>query len=844
MKWKIAACAVVLVLILAQIIYGGRKAPSDPVSGAAAVQAAEGQPRNAAPAGEPATPPPPPPSPDDVTAIAIGDMRLSRSGDGWVLPDEGGAPADGEKVRTLLHSLLVAPRSPVPPGDEESTGLGGGGLTISLTLGDGSAYDVLLGLRPAGSYGSAYVRFPGDGVNVVSGDIRGDLGLWRNVSGAELDPSAWLEKRALTFYVSDVVRIEATYPDHHIVFEKSPEGLWQPRDYVPGGVWEREGLIAWLTDLSEFQIAGIVPSDEFSHDDTGKTHGLVITLSDGQEKTVRVQPNHGGEGMLAVTSDYPGRVFHLAEWRFKKYFRRLPSLFPSAVPNYELSQVRFIDILRGGEKVKIARRDGSWRPVALHYPLRADQIDRLARLLSSWRPEDYAAPDPKAIRPHYGSPMVEVTLESGDVHQYRLAGRHPLFPWRYVTLNGKEIFSVTDPEAGVMFPGFAEVLDLGRVFHRMTLEDVDSVQVAALDGTMDLFFLRNTDGSWSINAGEGYEVELTALEAERILGELSQWRVSGFYDVDAHPARQAQYVIRYMIRMGVTKAGEQEVTILQPEDRDIPYLTESGRGYLIDRADFQNWFGAVREAGDRLDREKKRVQEEEREREAKAAAAESAEPENAPSDAESVEDDGDGISESSAPEEDRLPDGDSRDDPVAPNDGESISPPEAEEAGDPEEPTAEVEPVDAPEPEEEEEAETPEEHPTAAPEGALDVERVATGSENEPAETTEEAIDEALPSNPEIVPEAEKGTESSEEYPEERISEVLGETGAAPTMAEDADDSEETAGEPAGGDVLIHSDVDENVVGPMTEEVTGEDSALVPEAEVIHNDDAVSPAEE
>ncbi|MCC8116149.1 MAG: hypothetical protein LIP18_03195 [Planctomycetes bacterium] len=146
--------------------------------------------------------------------------------------------------------------------------------------------------------------------------------------------------------------------------------------------------------------------------------------------------------------------------------------------------------------MKIALRDGEWRSVASPYRVRPEAASRLARLLATLQPEDYASPDSQAIRAGYGGPMVEVILATGDVHQYRLAGRHPLFSWRYVTVDGKNIFSVSDEEAGVMFPGFADILDLGRVFPTFDLPPLRAVYLRTPDG--DLTRLHGFDAHpWS-----------------------------------------------------------------------------------------------------------------------------------------------------------------------------------------------------------------------------------------------------------------------------------------------------------------------------------------------------------
>ncbi len=706
MKWKIIAVAVVL-LILAQIIFGGRKTaktPSEPAAAAAAAgtpeplehalpeaSAATGeatgnapdQAAQTAPAEPPEPPPPLLPSPEDVTEIAVGDaggaLRLVRGDGGWILANRDGFPADEARIGRLLATLLESDKTPVPSDAPADTGLeNGGGLPVALTLKDGSVRVLGLGLRPAGSYREAYVRLPDGETVLIGGDARGDLGLWRNAPDALPRLSDWIEKQVLAFDPEDATRIEAGYPDHRVVFEKSPEGAWRAEGHVPGGDWSGEALSAWLRDLADFRIAGIVAFEEFPEGDAGQTHSLAVALGGGETKTIRIRPNHGGEGMLAATSDHPGRVFHLPEWRFRKHFHRLDSLFPRAVPHFDHDRVRFIDISRDGEKVKIARRDDGWQAIALPYALRPGQADRLARLLSSWRPEEYAAPDVKAVRPNYGAPMVEIALDGGEAHQYRLAGRHPLFPWRYVALDGKEIFSVTDAEAWAMFPEFADILDLGRVFHRMILADVDRAEFTFDDDGTSFALVRNAEGSWSVS-GSGQELEPAPDDVRRLLGEPLEWRVTGFHHIDSHPADATP-------QCGVCLSGpggmEQSVVILRPGGRDIPYRdpADNAHGYRIDRVDFQNWLAAAREVGNRLEAAAER---------ARAAAADEADEteiaEEQPAGADGEE------SAGQIPDE-TVPDATVPDEPVS-------GAPEGESPAEPEQPAESVADADAAEPE-------------------------------------------------------------------------------------------------------------------------------------------------
>lgn len=611
MKVKLALVVVVL-LALALFFYNqrgnGRDAAPDtvavsthadtaPADSASAVDAPPAKPEAPVAAARP--------MPDEVLELAVGSgdgaLRLERSHDGWDVVGAVSAPADAGKVDHLLSCLLSAR---MHPADGESRAVSGledadAGLPVKLVTADRSAYEMRVGLRPEGSFGSTYVRLPGGDVEILSADIRGDLGLWKNDPDAAPDPTAWLKKEALTFEPGRAVRLEAVYPDHRIVFERPDGGDWEQRGYIPGGEWDREALEKWLRDLSRFQISGISGTGDLPKDPQ-KSHSVKITLDDGSEKAVHVAANHAGEGMLVESSDFPGHVFHLPEWRFRKYFRRLPSLFPKAVPHFDLADIRFIDVRQGGETVKIANKDNAWHAATATYPLCRESVDRLAGMLSTWRPEDYAAPDFKAVRPLFAGPMIEVILAGGTVHQYRLAGRHPLFPWRYVILDNAAIFSITDAEAGVMFPGLAEVLELGRVLPETSADAIDAIRLEESESGSRLELRRRDDDAWEAGADDHW-IWLSREESEYILNELLDWSVAGFYNLDARPDKPTTM---YQLWVRDKDGTERAIQFLEPDERDIPYLAEGiikgHRAFLLDRKEFFNWLGAMRGLGERI----------------------------------------------------------------------------------------------------------------------------------------------------------------------------------------------------------------------------------------------------
>lgn len=610
MKIKLVVGIAVVLLIAAQLLFGGRgKTPKK----TAAANAAAASARTNAPAR---------PKPDAVDAVAVGadnPIRIVRGDDGWIAESPRGMPADAKKVDALLHSLLETGLEPVPAGsDPLLTGLANGdGLRIALQVRDADEFAIFIGLRPFGEYGKTYARLPDGSVVLIAGDVRGDLGIWRNQPDALPDPMALMDPVAMRFNPGDVSEIIASYPDHRIHFVRGDDNAWRAEGYVPGGRWDDDALSSWIRDLSEFRVAEPVDPDDAPDDVTPPSHTLEIRLPDGVRR-VRVFPNHAdSEGMLAESDAYPGRIFRLPEWRFRKYFQRLSTLFPAATPLFDAADIRYMDIRRGGETIKITRRDNDWQAVATRYPLLRGRVDRLARLLGGWQPEDYAAPDFKAVRPNYGGPMVEVILANGDVHQYRLAGRHSLFPWRYVTVDGKANYSISDSESGAMFPDFADILDLGSVFGDVHMDDVVRLELDGGDRETPLLVLRRSDDDvWTAEC-RGHAVRLDGGKGWRLINELLNWPVTGFFDTHSPQMDQPpQYYVHIAVDDGTTRS----IAFMPPNEWDVPYLEEGGRAFLTDRNEFFTWLTEVREVMEFI--EKDAAAEEEARREADSVPAE------------------------------------------------------------------------------------------------------------------------------------------------------------------------------------------------------------------------------
>lgn len=602
MKGKHIAIGVIVLLVLVQAAYSftrGRK-PATRTAGKAESGETAATVRSRLPA--------PGFTPDRIVEIVLerpggGEpTALRRTSAGWTIATLQGAPAREEKVAAFLDILLSGDRVPTAA-DPAAAGLDGdAGVVVRVKTAGGETAAVRIGPEAPGDRAAAFARDEdGKSAYIVVGDIRGEMGLWRKAAAAAPDPRNWLETRVLSFDPDAATALRAQYPDHRIEGKRAPgTRAWTLAGTPPGGEWSADGFADWLAVLSDFRVTDIAdPDEETAAALRTPTHRLEVTLENGDVRSVAASPNRGGDGMWVETSRHPGLVFLLPMWRFKLYFQRMDTLLPNAVPSYAVEDIFTIDLARGGERVKLLRRDGIWRSATPTHPLRQDRIERLVRLLASWRPEDYADADGAAARPAYGGPTVEVLLNGGEVHQYRLGGRHPVFPWRYVGVDGEALFSAPDPVAALLFPDFADIMDLGPVFPGLEAGLVEAMDFTAVhpdltgDGEAPAAYSlrRNAEDAWEI-AMDGKAVAVDPDLAARLIGEPLAWQVSGVYEQEPRrPYPRPIGRIRFESRDG----AEHAVTILTPQARDIPYSDGGDRVFLIDRASFLVWMATAAE---------------------------------------------------------------------------------------------------------------------------------------------------------------------------------------------------------------------------------------------------------
>lgn len=542
--------------------------------------------------------------PGDVVAVSLSrpgsedPVLLAKNENGWTVASLYSAPADAEKIDAFLHALLAAGKNPGDAAQPTGTAADEGVVAL-LTGADGRTAEFRIGTRPEGDYENTFVR-TGEGGNVVllGGDLRGKMGLWHNTADAAPESGVWAATRVLSFTPGQATEITALYPDHQLFFKRVPGEAWEMAGSAPGDAWSAPALEDWLEDLSDFRVAETVNPSEAVATLDSPTHFLDVTLADGTVKSVRACSNRSGDGMWVTTSEHQGQIFLLPMWRFDLYFQRMNTLFPDAAPSFTLGDIRSIDLKHGGESVKIVQRDGVWRTASIHYPLRREGVNHLARMLARWSPRDYADPTETRARPVYGSPLVEVVLVSGEVHRYRLGGRHPVFPWRYVVVDNATHLSADEADVAVLFPAFNDILEMGEVFPDIDADDVVAVDFSDREnGDASLRMAQNDDGTWNASSGDAGGV-LDADEAGKLIVPLVSWRVTGFFE---EGGMGGEPDVRYATISLASRNGKViKITLLPPRGRNMPYIDSNGQAMQLGSSDFHGWLKSAAEISRRI----------------------------------------------------------------------------------------------------------------------------------------------------------------------------------------------------------------------------------------------------
>lgn len=189
----------------------------------------------------------------DITAFTVtgsggASVTVKRDGTHWVLPDQGGYPAQDTRVKGFLQELTALQRSGLVATTKDAyKRLKVAGDTfqrkVALTLKSGKSETLYIGSEP--SYGSTHVRLASDKGVYVTHSL--------HASDARTDAAGYVDPTAFKLNQSDVTRIEVKNQSGDFVFTKGNSG-WAMQD-VPGGkTFDPRSINGILSSFSGLQL--------------------------------------------------------------------------------------------------------------------------------------------------------------------------------------------------------------------------------------------------------------------------------------------------------------------------------------------------------------------------------------------------------------------------------------------------------------------------------------------------------------------------------------------------------------------------------------------------------------
>jgi hypothetical protein len=214
----------------------------------------------------------------DVVNLSISDadgnqMELSKKGDGWVLPQAGDFPADGDKITPLLDKIegiktnrLVtrteASQKRLKVADDDFNRL------LELTLSDGSSHKLYLGSSAGAS--ATHVRADSESEVFLTGDL--------TAFDANAQASTWID--ALFFSLPATATVSLTLENQNGTFEFEKQGeTWAMRGLANDEVLKESEVTRLVNLASAVRMTEPIGQEEQA------TFGLAEPLATATLKT-------------------------------------------------------------------------------------------------------------------------------------------------------------------------------------------------------------------------------------------------------------------------------------------------------------------------------------------------------------------------------------------------------------------------------------------------------------------------------------------------------------------------------------------------------------------------------
>lgn len=442
-------------------------------------------------------------------------VRLERQpGGGWVVATAYDAPAKSDKIDEFLKSLnemkgLFVSDNPERFDEYQVSPE----KSIQVRLFTSDPEKPVFGLhvgkkRPGGDETLVRVDEAGT-VYAVGASLRSDMGVW---SDADTRPgySAWLDKKLVDLDQNKVRKIELTYPDHSVVFEKvqkladtkdadaenaegddvakadtPPEYEWRLLSRSPGGEFKKSGLDNLLRQVSTMEVQDVLDpakKEEFGLDEPA--YRLRVELDEGEPVEIVANRDKELNGGRLILLSKPGHIWELPGWRFDATWKAGKELFDLETPTVDKKTVRKLSFVRGKDDSIMLVRDDADKEFKLIEPqtgfdLKQDKAKAIAEALSSWQAYSYA--DPAGLV-KYGFSLpacrLSVGASEGEAVDLILGSEHPGRSAWYIATDPKEqVLVMEGADKEKVFPELSELLDFSKPLVSLPADSIQSITV-------------------------------------------------------------------------------------------------------------------------------------------------------------------------------------------------------------------------------------------------------------------------------------------------------------------------------------------------------------------------------
>ena len=386
--------------------------------------------------------------PDEGVVLAWDDAAS-----GWRVTSKYNAPVDEEKIDEYLSDLIKL-GGEYRAATEMDSDLEQYDLTDSSAFhvkgfvkgGDAPEFEVLVGKAP--DYRTTFVRAAaGKEIYLSDVNLRQKAGIYGDDTEKAPEATPWLDKNIVDLEKDKISRIELTYPDKNIVFEKrekeaepeekageqaeepdedaeeapapekEKEYEWVLASGGPAQSHKQTGLDSLLRKLDSLTATDVVDPGTPAEWDLEPPAFKCVVAADNLDESVVIEagrPDASGDGYVRLAGAEEPVVYKIPKYSFDQLFPKGRDLCDLPALSVDQKEITRVELTQPVGDVVLTKSDGEWtikKPRA-DLALQTSALDTVARTLASWQPADYAGPDADTglgAATHAASPSSQAT---------------------------------------------------------------------------------------------------------------------------------------------------------------------------------------------------------------------------------------------------------------------------------------------------------------------------------------------------------------------------------------------------------------------------------------------------